>query len=159
MTKLEEFKPNAVIRGMLSASPVTVIDVQWFALEVIEVTYKDSGGRVGLVLRYRNDEPRLEFVEAGQPWGFHGDGASFGLVSEAHRIRLGACQRKRPKLGDWLGKGILVRCARSGGEVDGEEVPGIQSRWALVVAAGYAPVVAGRALSAVFCWMESASWT
>src|SRR5205823_6289754 len=33
-------------------------------------------------------EPRLEVVEVGRPWSFDGDGATFRLVSEAHRIRL-----------------------------------------------------------------------
>lgn len=37
---------------------------------------------------YRDDEPRLELVEYGRPWGFDGDGALFRLVSEAQRIRL-----------------------------------------------------------------------
>jgi hypothetical protein len=40
------------------------------------------------VLLYRDDEPRLEIVEAGRSWSFDGDGALFRLVSEAHRIRL-----------------------------------------------------------------------
>lgn len=43
---------------------------------------------MGNILLYRDDEPRLELVEYGRPWGCDGDGALFRLVSEAQRIRL-----------------------------------------------------------------------
>ncbi|MDF0675643.1 MAG: helicase-related protein [Nitrospira sp.] len=88
MSKLEDLQPNAAIRGILPDALVTVVNVQWFGSEAIELTYKDPGGRVANQLLYRHDEPRLEVVEAGRPWSFDGDGALFRLVSEAHRIRL-----------------------------------------------------------------------
>ncbi|MGE3977570.1 MAG: DEAD/DEAH box helicase, partial [Nitrospira sp.] len=88
MTKLEDLRPNAAIRGILPDALVTVVNVQWFGSEAIELTYKDPVGRVANQLLYRHDEPRLEVVEAGRPWSFDGDGALFRLVSEAHRIRL-----------------------------------------------------------------------
>ena len=68
--------------------PVTVVSVQWFGSEALELTYKTPAGRVANELLYRHDEPRLEVVEQGRPWSFDGDGALFRLVSEAHRIRL-----------------------------------------------------------------------
>ncbi|MDF0643104.1 MAG: helicase-related protein [Nitrospira sp.] len=86
--KLEDLQPNAAVRGILPDALVTVVSVQWFGSEAIELTYKDLGGRVANQLLYRHDEPRLEVVEAGRPWSFDGDGALFRLVSEAHRIRL-----------------------------------------------------------------------
>jgi hypothetical protein len=67
---------------------VTVVNVQWFGSEAMELTYKDPFGRVANVLLYRHDEPNLEVVELGRPWSFDGDGYLFRLVSEAHRIRL-----------------------------------------------------------------------
>jgi SNF2 family DNA or RNA helicase len=85
---LEELRPNGVVRGVLPDGLVTVVNAQWFGSDALELTYKDSTGRVGNVLLYRSDEPRLEIVEQGRPWGFDGDGALFRLVSEAHRIRL-----------------------------------------------------------------------
>jgi len=88
MARLEDLKPQAALRGVLPEAIVTVVAVRWFGSEVVELTYKDSGGRVGQVLLYRADEPRLEIVEVGRPWSFDGDGALFRLVSEAHRIRL-----------------------------------------------------------------------
>ena len=67
---------------------VTVVSVQWFGSDALELTYKDPGGRVANQLLYRHDEPRLEVAEQGRPWSFDGDGSLFRLVSEAHRVRL-----------------------------------------------------------------------
>jgi SNF2 family DNA or RNA helicase len=86
--KLEELQPNAAIRGILSDALVTVVGVQWFGSEALELTYKSPSGRVANELLYRHDEPRLEVVEQGRPWSFDGDGGLFRLVSEAQRIRL-----------------------------------------------------------------------
>ncbi len=86
--KLEELQPTASIHGILPDGVVSVVSVQWFGSEAVELTYKDAGGRVANQLLYRHDEERLKVVEAGRPWSFDGDGALFRLVSEAHRIRL-----------------------------------------------------------------------
>lgn len=88
MAKLEELQPNASIRGILPECAVTVVTVQWFGSEALELTYKDPAGTVGNELLYRHDEARLELVQAGRPWSFDGDGELFRLVSEANRIRL-----------------------------------------------------------------------
>src|SRR5438477_728551 len=88
MSTLEQLQPNASVRGILPDCLVTVVSVQWFGSEALELTYKDPSGRVANQLLYRHDEPRLEVVEEGRPWSFDGDGALFRLVSEAHRIRL-----------------------------------------------------------------------
>src|SRR5438132_238208 len=88
MSKLEDLQTNASLRGILPDALVTVVNVQWFGSEALELTYKDPSGRVANQLLYRHDEPRFEVVEEGRPWSFDGDGALFRLVSEAHRIRL-----------------------------------------------------------------------
>src|SRR5215210_1757559 len=88
MTKLEDLQPNAAVRGILPDALVTVVSVQWFGSEALELTYKTPAGRVANELLYRHDEPRIEVVEEGRPWSFDGDGGLFRLVSEAHRIRL-----------------------------------------------------------------------
>jgi len=88
MSTLEQILPNAAIRGILPDALVTVVSVQWFGSEALELTYKTPTGKVANELLYRHDEPRLEIVEQGRPWSFDGDGALFRLVSEAHRIRL-----------------------------------------------------------------------
>jgi len=86
--RLEELQPNAAVRGILPDQLVTVVSVQWFGTQALELTYKGPTGRVANELLYRPDEPRLEIVEQGRPWSFDGDGRMFRLVSEAHRIRL-----------------------------------------------------------------------
>src|ERR1700677_4304489 len=88
MAALEALKPNASVRGILPTSIVTVVNVQWFGSEAVELTYKDATGKVANELLYRHDEPRLELVDEGRPWSFDGDGQLFRLVSEAQRIHL-----------------------------------------------------------------------
>jgi SNF2 family DNA or RNA helicase len=88
MATLENLKPNASVRGLLPTGLATVVSVQWFGSQAIELTYKDGSGRVANELLYRHDEPRLEIVEEGRPWSFDGDGHLFRLVAEAQRIHL-----------------------------------------------------------------------
>jgi SNF2 family DNA or RNA helicase len=88
VASLEQLTPNASVRGILPDSTVTVVSVAWFGSAALELTYKAADGKVGSVLLYRDDEPRLELVEHGRPWSFDGDGALFRLVSEAQRIHL-----------------------------------------------------------------------
>ena len=86
--KLEDLQANAAVRGVLPEGLATVVGVQWFGSEALELTYKSATGKVANQLLYRHDEPQLEIVEVGRPWSFDGDGALFRLVSEAQRIRL-----------------------------------------------------------------------
>lgn len=88
MLKLEQLQPNAAVRGILPDALVTVVNVQWFGSEALELTYKTADGKVANQLLYRDSEPTLDIVEQGRPWSFDGDGAMFRLVSEAQRIRL-----------------------------------------------------------------------
>src|SRR6266487_716805 len=88
MIKLGDLQPNAAIRGIMPDGLVSVVSVQWFGSEALELTYKTPGGKVANELLYRHDEDRIEVVEQGRPWSFDGDGHLFRLVSEAHRIRL-----------------------------------------------------------------------
>lgn len=88
MAVLEDLKPGGSVRGVLPGGAVTVVSVQWFGSDAIELTYKDAGGKVGNELLYRDRQADLEIVEEGRPWSFDGDGALFRLVSEAQRIHL-----------------------------------------------------------------------
>jgi SNF2 family DNA or RNA helicase len=88
MIKLEQLQPGAAVRGIVPDAIVVVVSVQWFGSEALELTYKTPTGKVANELLYRHDEPRLDLVEHGRPWGFDGDGSLFRLVSEAQRIRL-----------------------------------------------------------------------
>jgi SNF2 family DNA or RNA helicase len=85
---LNDLQPQAAVRGIVPDQLVTVVNVQWFGSEALELTYKTPSGKVANELLYRHDEPRIELVEQGRPWSFDGDGAMFRLVSEAQRIRL-----------------------------------------------------------------------
>ena len=87
MARLEDIKQNCTIRGVLPGGVVTVVSVQWFGSEAIELTYKDATGKVGNELLYRDREADLEIVEEGRPWSFDGT-PPVRLVSEAQRIHL-----------------------------------------------------------------------
>jgi len=88
MAQLELLTRGASVKGILPEGLATIIDVKWIGTVAIEVTHKDSAGRLGSELLYRDREPTLEIVADGRPWSFDGDGALFRLVSEARRIQL-----------------------------------------------------------------------
>lgn len=88
MARLEDLTRGATVEGVLPEGVVTVIDAKWHGSSVVELTYKDAGGRLGNELLYRDREPGLEVVQAGRPWSFDGDGELLRLVSEAKRIDL-----------------------------------------------------------------------
>ena len=111
--KLEDLKQSATIRGVVPDGLATVVNVQWFGSDAIELTYKDPSGRPDSVLLYRDDEERLELVQEGRPWSFDGDGALFRLVSEAQRIRLAhlfddAALQDNDPVGQGHGFGLVV---------------------------------------------------
>jgi hypothetical protein len=86
MSKLEDFQPNASVRGILPDRLVTVVSAQWFGSNALELNYKDGDGRLTNTLPYRDDETRIGIVD--RPWSIGGAGSRFRLVSEAHSIRL-----------------------------------------------------------------------
>ncbi len=88
MAALEDLRPSTTVRGIAPSGLVTVVSVQWYGSDALELTFKDSSGNVGNQLLYRSSEPDLEVVDEGRPWSFDSDGALFRLVSEAQRIRL-----------------------------------------------------------------------
>ncbi len=47
MTRLEDIKQGMAITGVLPDGPVTVLGVAWRGTAAIELTYKDSHGRLG----------------------------------------------------------------------------------------------------------------
>lgn len=40
--KLEQLQPNAALRGIMPDALVTVVNVQWFGSEALELTYKTA---------------------------------------------------------------------------------------------------------------------
>ncbi len=88
MARLEELTRDTTVKGILRDMPITVIDVKWHGTNVIELTYKDPGGKLGNELVYRDREPELEIVKKGRRWNYTADASLFRLVSEAYRIRM-----------------------------------------------------------------------
>jgi len=88
MARLEELAAGASVRGLAPEGLVTVTSVSWYGDQALEVIYKDSGGKLGSRIVYRNEEVGLEIAEAGHPWAFDGDGHLFRLAAEAYRIKL-----------------------------------------------------------------------
>ncbi len=88
MARLEDIVRGATVKGILPDGFVTVVDVKWIGSIAIELTYKDSQGRLASELIYRDREAELEILKSGKPWSFDGDAEQFRLVSEAHRIQL-----------------------------------------------------------------------
>ena len=86
--RLEDLTTNAAVEGVLADSLVTVVSVQWYGDDAVELTYKTPSGEVANELLYREDESRIKVAEQARPWSFDGDGALFRLASEAQRIRL-----------------------------------------------------------------------
>src|SRR5260370_22705070 len=88
MIKLEQLQPSAAVRAIVPDAMVVAVSEQRFRSKALELTYKTLSGKVANELLDRHDEPRLDLVEQGRPWGFGGDGSLFRLVSEAQRLRL-----------------------------------------------------------------------
>lgn len=86
--RLEELQPKCAVEGVHPDGPVTVISVQWYGSEAVELTYKTRAGATASDLLFRDAEDRLKLVSERRPWSFDGDGAAFRLASEANRIRL-----------------------------------------------------------------------
>jgi hypothetical protein len=84
MTKLENLKPNASVKGIVSDSLITVENVKWYGSDAIKLTYKTPTGQLANEQLYRHDEPRIEVVKRGRPWSFDGNRAMFRLMAEVH---------------------------------------------------------------------------
>ena len=88
MARLEDLKEGASVKGVRPDGPVTIINVKWHGDSVVELTYKDSSGRPGNELLFRDREANLEIIQPGQSWSFDADAGMLRLVSEAYRIRM-----------------------------------------------------------------------
>ena len=42
MAKLEEITVGSSVKGIISNEPVTIVAVQWYGNNVLEITYKDK---------------------------------------------------------------------------------------------------------------------
>src|SRR5690606_32571871 len=88
VTKLQDIRNGAFVRGILPAQPVQVVSVDWIGEQAISVVFRNSEGAVSETVLYRDDEQRLEVVQRGTVWTFDADGGLLRLVTEANRIKL-----------------------------------------------------------------------
>ena len=95
MAKLEDLKPGLHIKGLVPQHSVAIVDVQWHGTSAVELFYKRADGQPGAQLLFRDDEERIEFIEAKRTWTFDADGGLFKLVAEAYRIHLAHLFDKR----------------------------------------------------------------
>ena len=54
--RLEDLQPRRAVRGVHADGLVTVVSVQWFGSEALELTYKTPAGTVADELLFRQDE-------------------------------------------------------------------------------------------------------
>lgn len=79
--KLEDLKPNAVLKGIRPERQVTVLDPAWFGANAFELTYKASADMVGNTRMCHPNEPEIILVEAEGLRGFDSDESPFELIS------------------------------------------------------------------------------
>jgi superfamily II DNA or RNA helicase len=88
MTRLEDLKPDTLVKGLVGKEAVRLISVQRMGDMACQVFYRGQDGSTGDTIVFRSNEADLELVSGGRKWSFEGDGELFRLVSEAERIRL-----------------------------------------------------------------------
>ena len=88
MAKLEEITVGSSVLGIAGNEPVSIVAVQWYGTNVIEITYKNSKGVPGTQLLYRDDEGSIIVQDNSLPWSFDADGGQMRLIELALRICL-----------------------------------------------------------------------
>ena len=59
MARLEDITVGSSVKELVIGDTVTIIHVEWYGTNVIEVSYKDSNGNLNGAMLLREDEPRL----------------------------------------------------------------------------------------------------
>ena len=88
MARLEEITVGSSVSGIVAQEAVTVVAVKSYGPSVLEITFKDSRGRLASQLIYRENEESIEILDSKLPWSFDADGGALRLASEAYRINL-----------------------------------------------------------------------
>ena len=88
MLALSDLKRNQCLTGLDHAAVATVVAVNPFSPDAVQVVYKLPDGSFRERLLTPGDEATLAIAIAGRPWDFDGDAAAFQLVCEAKRIEL-----------------------------------------------------------------------
>lgn len=87
MSQLEDLVAGAVVIGIDSAGPATVVTAQRHGTQAVTLVFRDASARVDERVLFRSDEGTFT-VDDGprRAWSFDGDGHLFRLVAEARRI-------------------------------------------------------------------------
>ncbi len=88
MLKLEDITKNSQIQGIEPEGAVRIIAAEPAGANAVTVIYKDSRGRLGERMLFRNNEPSLTVAAQEQLWQFDAPGGAFKLAAEALRIRM-----------------------------------------------------------------------
>ena len=88
MAKLEEITVGSTVNGIIGNEPVTIVAVQWYGNNVLEITFKNNQSVPGTQLLLREDESHITVMDNRLPWSFDADGDDLKLSSEAYRISL-----------------------------------------------------------------------
>ena len=87
-TRLEDLTVGALVHGLSSSGPVTVVATKWHGSVALTLTCRDAAGLVSERVLYRDDEVALRVESAVRGWSFDADGDLFRLAAEARRIQL-----------------------------------------------------------------------
>lgn len=88
--RLEDLTPGAVVNGVAGKDPVTVVAVEWYGSDVVNLTYRTTEGRLDAQVLSRTSETYLSLSRPSAAYAFDGDGSLFKLAAEALRIRMAA---------------------------------------------------------------------
>ena len=88
MLKLQDITVDTIVSGIAPNQAVKIVSVNLIGDNAATVYYKDSTGKLGERMLFKQDEHLLEFVTEGRPWSFDGNGSDFRLAAEAYRIHL-----------------------------------------------------------------------
>jgi len=73
MARLADLTTATPVKGIVPDAAAELVSVKWHGSDVVEVVWKDSAGRVGTEILFRDREPSLQILTAGRPWSFDGD--------------------------------------------------------------------------------------
>ncbi|MBA2283084.1 MAG: DUF3883 domain-containing protein [Acidimicrobiia bacterium] len=87
-TRLEDLTVGALVHGLSTSGPVTVVATKWHGSVALTLTCRDASGHVSERVLYRDDESGLRVESSTRGWSFDADGDLFRLAAEARRIQL-----------------------------------------------------------------------
>src|ERR1700740_3516544 len=88
MARLEELSAGGSVRGIAGDAIATIVNINWYGSNCVDVVYKTPDGRVANDILYRDDEARIQIVQPGRVWSFGGAGNFFLPPPGAPPIKL-----------------------------------------------------------------------